>query len=139
MKKFMTTLIVLFALLGFSGTVAYAAGYITWGGTNDYHMTLEHMDNIEIGINDLKQARSTLISERDNLVNELNNSNQSNEQLSNHIIDLGNQIDSLEQDIVALEKRISDGMTTRGQLQQAEKDMNHVEERAREVMGELNE
>lgn len=139
MKKFMTTLIILFVLLGFSGTVAYAAGYITWGGTNDYHMTLQHMDNIETGIITLKQTRSTLISERDDLVNQLQGSNRDNEQLQNVIRDKDNKINSLEQDIIALEKRIVDGQTTRGQLQQAEQDMNHIEERAREVMGDLND
>lgn len=140
-KRLTVTAVTLLALIGAGGITAFAAGYIQWGGTQDYHLTLDHLDGLESGIGNLKTDKQDLIIERDNLITEYErvvaqgeNTHRENEQLNNRVLDLQNQINSLEQDIIALERRIADGQTTRGQLEQAEKDMSHVEERTKEVL-----
>lgn len=138
-KRLLVTFTILFALFGAGVSVAWAAGYINWGGTQNYELALVHMDNTQAGINDLKRVRDNLIVERDELQSKLNVTGQENEQLNNQIKDLENTIDSLEQDIVALEKRIEGGRTAKDQLGQAEIDMAHIEERARELMNELDQ
>lgn len=140
-KRLAITVVILLALIGATGITAFAAGYINWGGTADYHLTLEHLDGLENGIGILQADKQDLIAERDNLITEYEQvvaENESigrdNEQLNNKVLDLENKINSLEQDIIALERRIADGQTTRDQLDQAEKDMQHIEERSREVL-----
>lgn len=140
-KRLAITVVILLALIGAGGITAFAAGYIQWGGTADYELTLEHLDGLENGIGNLQTDKQDLIIERDNLVTEYEqlvseheNTYRENEQLNNRVLDLQNQINSLEQDILALERRIADGQTTRDQLDQAEKDMQHIEERSREVL-----
>lgn len=141
MKRLAITTMALFALLGVSGTIAYASGYITWAGTQDYQQTLVNLDLIAERGNQLKADKQNLIVERDNLVieyeqlvSEHENTYRENEQLLNVIKDKENQINSLEQQIEALEKRITEGQTTQDMLQQAEQDMADVERKSAEVL-----
>lgn len=46
-KRLVITVITLFALLGVGSTVAFAGGYIQWGGTGDYHEVLENLKLIK--------------------------------------------------------------------------------------------
>lgn len=151
-KRTTVTVIVLFAVLGLGAAYALAAGYIQWGGTDDYHTTLDNLNLIEQAGNRLKTERNTLRgqkqtleTEKETLIRDVERVGRDNEQMNNRILDLENQIDSLNQTIVAKDKEIKDlkaqlsgARTTQDQLGQAEKDMDHVEERSREVMNELN-
>ena len=80
MKRLAITTMVIFALLGVSGTIAYASGYITWGGAQDYQQAL---DNLAI--------------EYEQLVSEHENTYRENEQLLNTIKDKEDHINSLDQ------------------------------------------
>ena len=108
-KRLLLTATILLALIGVTGLTAYAAGYIQWGGTQDYGLTLQHLDVTQDGIVKLKETRDGLIIERNQLQDDLRGAGQSNEQLENIIRNKDNEIDSLEQEIVALEKRVADG------------------------------
>ena len=80
-----------------------------------------------------------LISERVRELKSYNeNINREIEQTRNRLLDKDNQINSLEQEIEALEKRVSGGQTTQGQLEQAEKDMKDVKNKSEEVLSEFN-
>ena len=145
MKRLAITTMALFALLGAGGTIAYASGYISWAGTADYQQTLVNLGLIAERGDQLKTDKQNLIIEKNNLVTEYEqlvseneNTYRENEQLTNVIKDKENQINSLEQQIEALEKRIADGQTTRGQLEQAEKDMRDVKNKSEEVLSEFN-
>lgn len=52
MKRLVITTIAIFAILGVSGTLAYASGYLTWAGTQDYQQAL---------VNQLKADKQNLI------------------------------------------------------------------------------
>lgn len=121
-KKITVTIVVLFALLGLGGTVAYASGYITWRGTDDYH---EVLDNLKL----IKQSG-------DDLKHELDNANHSKEELK--VI-----IEQKEQIILTLEKEIEDLKASSGtndaELEQAVKDMKDLREKTDEMAGELDE
>ena len=145
MKRLAITTMALFAILGAGGTIAYASGYISWAGTADYQQTLVNLNLIAERGDQLKTDKQNLIIEKNNLVTEYEqlvseneNTYRENEQLTNVIKDKENQINSLEQQIEALEKRIADGQTTRGQLEQAEKDMGDVKKKSEEVLSEFN-
>lgn len=145
-KKITATITTLIAALTIFATGVYAGNYINWNGTQDYHQTLDNLDNINDGINNLQTDKQDLIAERDDLISEYeqlktekDETYRENEQLQNVIKDKENQIDSLEQQIEALEKRIEDGQTTRDGLEQAEKDMRDVQEKSSEVLEALND
>lgn len=123
-KKGLIVLGTTFALLGVGGTVAFASGYITWKGSQDFQQTIANLNLIS-------ERGQKLKSERDELGN-------SNERLQNVIKDKDNKIDSLKQDIEALEKLINDGQTTQDQLKQAEEDMRAVKNKSEQVLNELN-
>ena len=123
-KKGLITLGTVFALLGVGGTVAFASGYITWNGTQDFQQTIANLN---------------LISERGRKLKESNESiNRDLEQTRNQLLDKDNKIDSLEQNIEALEKKINGGQTTQDQLKQAEKDMRDVKNKSQEVLNQFN-
>lgn len=121
-KRILLTVGTLFALLGITGTVAYASGYITWRGTDDYH---EVLDNLKL----IKQSG-------DDLKHELDNANHSKEELK--VI-----IEQKEQIILTLEKEIEDLKASSGtndaELEQAVKDMKDLREKTDEMVGELDE
>lgn len=141
-KKITATVItVIAALFIFAGGVYAGTTYIEWKGSPSYRATLEninlfeqHDNEREQELNDLISQKDSLVEERDNLLTDNENISRDNEQLNNQVLDLENKINALEQDILALEERIADGQTTRDQLGQAEKDMNHLEERSTEVL-----
>ena len=112
------------AFLMLTTGVFAAASYIQWAGTQDYQETLINLDLIG-------QRGQELKSERDSLGN-------SNEQLENIIKDKENIIKDKDNEIEALEKRISDGRTTQDQLKQAEKDMQDVNNKSKQVLNNLD-
>ena len=147
MKKKIGITVAMIAMLmfGLVGGAYVAVTYSEWQGSNDYRQTLINLDLITDRGSELQTDKQNLIVERDNLVTEYEqlvaesqNTNRENEQLLNVIKDKENQIDSLEQQIEALEKRIADGQTTRGQLEQAEKDMKEAKKKSDEVLGVFN-
>lgn len=145
-KKALTTIVAFILALTLFATGAYAgAQYILWNGTDDYHSTIENLNLIEQGIGRKDTEIRELNAELSGAQTELEGVNREIEQMSNQLLDKDNKINSLEQDKAALEKRIqelekriADGQTTRGQLEQAEKDMKGVRERSDEVLNEFN-
>src|SRR5699024_10584676 len=108
-KRTVLAFTILFALIGATGTIAFAANYIQWGGSQDFQQTLANLN---------------LISERGRELKANNeNINRELEQMNNKLLDKDNQINALEQEIEALEKRVEGNKTTQDQLKQAEKDM----------------
>ena len=123
-KRIALTITILLALIGATGTVALASGYIQWSGSSDFQQTLANLN---------------LISERGRELKASNeNINRELEQTRNQLLDKDNQINALEQEIEALEKRVDGNKTTQDQLKQAEKDMRDVKKKSEEVLGEFN-
>lgn len=70
-KRTTIVAVVLLALIGTGGIVAFASGYITWGGTKDYNEAMANLELIgkegQIVVNNLDEARETiLVLEADN-------------------------------------------------------------------------
>ena len=124
LKRLAVTVTVLFALLGATGTVALASGYITWGGSQDFQQTL-------INLNLISERGRALKSDNESVGREL-------EQTKNTVLDKENEIDRLEQEIEALEKKVDGGKTTQDQLEQAVKDMRDVKNKSEQVLSEFN-
>ena len=123
-KRLALTITILFALIGATGTVALASGYIQWSGSSDFQQTLANLN---------------LISERGReLTADNENINRELEQTRNQLLDKDNQINALEQEIEALEKHLDGSKTTQDQLRQAEKDMKNVREKSEQVLSEFN-
>ena len=123
-KRTVLTFTILFALIGATVTVAFASGYIQWGGSQDFQQTLVNLN---------------LISERGRELKASNeNINRELEQTRNQLLDKDNQINALEQEIEALEKRVEGNEATQDQLKQAEKDMRDVKKKSEEVLSEFN-
>ena len=117
-KRIALTITILLALIGATGTVALASGYITWNGTQDFQQTLANLN---------------LISERGReLTADNENINRELEQTRNQLLDKDNQINALEQEIDALKKNDKSD-----QLEQAEKDMRDVKNKSEQVLNEL--
>ena len=123
-KRIALTITILFALIGATGTVALASGYIQWSGSSDFQQTLANLNLISERGRELK-------SDNENINREL-------EQTRNQLLDKDNQINALEQEIEALEKRVEGNEATQDQLKQAEKDMKEVREKSEEVLSEFN-
>ena len=122
-KRIALTITILLALIGATGTVALASGYIQWSGSSDFQQTLANLN---------------LISERGRELTANNeNINRELEQTRNQLLDKDNRINALEQEIEALEKRVEGNETTQDQLKQAEKDMRDVKKKSEEVLGEF--
>lgn len=122
-KRLVLTALTVLALFGAGTGVAFASGYITWGGTEDYQETLTILEQIERRSNELGVERSQLI-------NELTNSASVIEQQETTIAELNAHIDKLEQEGAA---------TDQSKIEQAEQDMNHVKERSQEVLENLSD
>ena len=111
-KRLAVTLLTALALFGAGTGIAFASGYITWGGTEDYQETLNILDQIERRSNELGTERSQMIT----------------------------YIVHLEAEIEDLEAQLDTGShTSQDQMKQAEDDMNHVKERSQEVLENLRE
>src|SRR5699024_5093108 len=123
-KRIALTITVLFALIGATGTIAFAANYITWNGSQDFQQTLANLN---------------LISERGRELKASNeNINRELEQTRNQLLDKDNQINALEQEIEALEKRVEGNEATQDQWKKAEKDRRDEKKTTEEVVSEFN-
>lgn len=122
-KKLGITVLTGLALFGVGTGVAFAGGYITWGGSEDYQETLDVLEQIE-------QRSSELGVERGQMINELLYRENLIEQHETTIAELNGRIEELEQD---------DNVTDQNQLEQAEEDMEHVKERSQEVLENLKD
>src|SRR5699024_8593913 len=81
-KRIALTITILLALIGATGTIAFAANYITWNGSQDFQQTLANLN---------------LISERGReLTADNENINRELEQTRNQLLDKDNQINALE-------------------------------------------
>ena len=123
-KRIALTITILLALIGATGTIAFAANYIQWGGSQNFQQTL-------VNLNLISERGRELTADNENINREL-------EQTRNQLLDKDNQINALEQEIEALEKRVEGNEATQDQLKQAEKDMKEVREKSEEVLSEFN-
>lgn len=127
-KRIITTLVVLFALIGAGGVTALASGYITWNGTQAYQ-------NILVTLEQIKQRGQGLKTERDE-------SKRSNEQLVNQIKDKDNLINAKTQENDALKKendKLKESATNEAnKLKQAEMDMKDVDSKSKDALNSLN-
>ena len=123
-KRIALTITILFALIGATGTVALASGYIQWAGSSDFQQTLANLNLI-------RERGRELTADNENINREL-------EQTRNQLLDKDNQINALEQEIEALEKRAEGNEATQDQLKQAEKDMRDVKKKSEQVLSEFN-
>jgi len=123
-KRTVLAITILFALIGGTVTVAFASGYITWGGTPDFEQTVINLDLISKRGRELKANNEGI--------------NRELEQMRNQLLDKDNKINSLEQEIEALEKRVEGNKTTQDQLKQAEIDMKEVNKKSEQVLSEFN-
>lgn len=117
-KRLALTITILLALIGATGTIALASGYITWGGSQDFQQTL-------VNLNLISERGQELKSNNENINREL-------EQMNNKLLDKDNRINALEQEIDALKKNDKSD-----QLEQAEKDMRDVKNKSEQVLNEL--
>ena len=58
-KRIITTLVVLFALIGAGGVTAFGANYIQWVGTSAYENILVTLEQIKTKGHGLKSERDT--------------------------------------------------------------------------------
>lgn len=126
-KRIITTLVVLFALIGAGGVTAFASGYINWNGTSAYQ-------NVLVTLEQIKQRGQGLKTERDD-------SKRSNEQLVNQIKDKDNVINAKTQENDALKKendKLKESATNEAnKLKQAEMDMKDVDQKSKDVLNKL--
>src|SRR5690625_5873087 len=100
-KRTVLAITILFALIGGTVTVACSSGYITRGGTPDFEQTIVNLDLISKRGRELKANNEGI--------------NRELEQMRNQLLDKDNKINSLEQEIEALEKRVEGNKTTRSE------------------------
>src|SRR5690625_1000862 len=123
-KLIALTITILLALFGATTGIALASGYIQWGGSQDFQQTL-------INLNLISERGRELKANNEGINREL-------EQVRNQLLDKDNKINSLEQEIEALEKRDEGNKTTQDQLKQAEIDMKEVNKKSEQVLSEFN-
>lgn len=107
--------------------VAFASGYITWNGSNNYNQTIINLDAINTRGQELKSERDL--------------ANASNEQLQNIIRDKENVIRDKDNQITAKQNEIEQLKNQQGsnndQLKQAEIDMQSVKDKSQQVLDGL--
>lgn len=145
-KQLIATVTVGLALVGAGGLTAFAAGYVTWGGTEDFESLMSNLQTIGGKATGLKDQNEKQANEIAGL--KADNKNKDNQLLEkdgqisdkdNQISDKNNQIKALEQDIEDLQERVDGGMTTQDQLKQAEIDMKNAKEKSEEVLESIGE
>ena len=126
-KQTVKMVVILFAILGLGTTVLATGGYIQWKGSSDFNEAMENLNLIE-------QRGVELKSERDM-------TNATNEQLQNIIRDKENIIQNKDNLINAKEQEIENLRNQQGgddsQLKQAEKDMEDVNNKTKQVLNGL--
>lgn len=108
-KKLIVTITVMLALIGATGLTAFAAGYITWPGSDDYIESIENIDEVKVislGLKDDNKAKEKEINE-------------------------------LNKEIKELEKIIEKSPDS-DQMKQAEEDMKDIKKRTEDLLDELD-
>ena len=123
MKKVAFTGMAALALFGAGTGVAFASGYITWNGTENYNEILQGLDDMERRHNELGGERSQMIRELIQRADKI-------EEHETTIAELNEQIEELQKEGPATEA---------GKLKQAEQDMKHVNKRTQEVLKNMSD
>lgn len=108
-KRFITSIVVVLALIGATGLTAFAAGYITWPGIDDYIESVDNLDEVKVIALGLKD---------DNKLKE-------------------KEIKELNKEIEELEKVIEKSPDSK-QMKQAEEDMKDIKKRTEDLLDELD-
>ena len=127
MKLIKRITVILMAMIIMATGVAFASGYITWNGSNNYNQTIINLDAINTRGQELKSERDL--------------ANASNEQLQNIIRDKENVIREKDNQITAKQNEIEQLKNQQGsnndQLKQAEIDMQSVKDKSQQVLDGL--
>lgn len=127
MKLIKRITVILMAMIIMATGVAFASGYITWNGSNNYNQTIINLDAINTRGQELKSERDL--------------ANASNEQLQNIIRDKENVIRDKDNQITAKQNEIEQLKNQQGsnndQLKQAEIDMQSVKDKSQQVLDGL--
>lgn len=127
MKLIKRITVILMAMIIMATGVAFASGYITWNGSNNYNQTIINLDAINTRGQELKSERDL--------------ANASNEQLQNIIRDKENVIRDKDNQITAKQNEIEQLKNQQGsnndQLKQAEIDMQSVKDKSQQVLDDL--
>lgn len=127
MKLFKRITVILMAMIIMATGVAFASGYITWNGSNNYNQTIINLDAINTRGQELKSERDL--------------ANASNEQLQNIIRDKENVIRHKDNQITAKQNEIDQLKNQQGsnndQLKQAEIDMQSIKDKSQQVLDGL--
>lgn len=127
MKLIKRITVILMAMIIMATGVAFASGYITWNGSNNYNQTIINLDAINTRGQELKSERDL--------------ANASNEQLQNIIRDKENVIRDKDNQIIAKQNEIDQLKNKQGsnndQLKQAEIDMQSVKDKSQQVLDGL--
>ncbi|HJA90099.1 MAG TPA: hypothetical protein H9948_04835 [Candidatus Jeotgalibaca merdavium] len=127
MKLIKRITVILMAMIIMATGVAFASGYITWNGSNNYNQTIINLDAINTRGQELKSERDL--------------ANASNEQLQNIIRDKENVIRDKDNQIIAKQNEIDQLKNQQGsnndQLKQAEIDMQSVKDKSQQVLDDL--
>lgn len=161
-KKGLITLGTIFALLGVGGTVAFASGYITWGGSNNYNKAMANLGLIQERIEESDSSNKKLTDEVSKLTNELAESKNKYTSLESSIKSeisnlhskvtsangKGNRYDVFAEELskyskqLGLDYNFNDGLgnnNTKSQLEQAEKDMERILLETEEILNSTSE
>lgn len=68
LKRLAVTVTVLFAFLGAGFTVAFASGYVNWGGTDDYRQLIVNLDLFRTEGIEVIKDRDAVIEEKDKAI-----------------------------------------------------------------------
>lgn len=145
LKKLTTAVVIAFSLVGAGGTVLAATGYVTWGGTENFEATMSALENIANKATGMKEEttslESQLATEKAKVATATETLNALNTELANsngkgnrHDI-MQNGLNKVASDLgVDLQFVRNDAKPeNQNELEQAEKDMQTVKDKAEEV------
>lgn len=147
-KKGLITLGTIFALLGVGGTVAFASGHITWGGSNNYNKAMANLGLIQERIEEsnssneelkeeLADLKSSIKSEISNLHSKVTSANGKGNRYDVFVEELNDYSRQFE-----LDYDFNDGLgkgNTKSQLEQAEIDMQEILLKTEKVLNSTSE
>lgn len=156
-KRLVVGLLVMFALVGIGGTVAFASGYLTWGGTPDFETT-------KITLDEISQRGIALQSQRDKALKSQLSAEEQVTQLQAGQANLVNHVETVMNNVetkrgASKYEELAKGVNTLAELlgsdvrldlklgntqtddllRQAEKDMEALRIKSQEVLDKLNE
>lgn len=123
-----------FALIGAGSVTAYAAGYITWGGTEYYQSAVEDITGIGNKAHSLKAERDSAKNEVKGKDEEIKNKQKEIENKQKEVDEKNKEIERKQKELDELRNATGSNMD---QLNQAEIDMKHIETLTSDLLDSL--